>query len=600
MIGLLVIYCLLWLILDIDGSSLDDYKSAGYETTTVEISGVNRALKGWVVYPNKKESTSATGKKRWLWMMEFPFGWETRTGIRELLEQGFAFCHLAVGNTFGSPDALAELKLFHDKLVEQYNFVDKAVMIGLSRGGLYAFRYAQQHPSHVALIYGDAPVLNFLSWPGKGYPKDWAQLKTSYGFESDEAAQTFAWQPIADKSVQIYKQYDIPVILVVGDKDEVVPVPENTDIFVKKYREIGGTVVVIHKQHDQHNPHGLDDSSPVVDFVVSHTHINNSNDTSEGKRPAVEAKRLMLVPSVYKEWSIGEGDSPQWYRDKNFIADHGDYDIFLYQKLDPSKERYMECNRGAENAVYYEYIVSHYENLPEMMIFTHGRPFEHSKNLFDYVKCIAPNATYHSLNLEMYKCVSVWNGVWARYAIWLEQCFRDVLRILWKADSLEDLDKRIPPSNPFRMCNHMSQQFFVSREMIRKRSLEEWKVLRDVLSKQDTCHKGNPDYEHLYAFNASQRMELGPEDPELGMEKNTHRRKYGSFAGRLTQALASEHLSHLIFGHHQELEMPLPTMSSVCAQFLPEDQCPGSPCVDLKKYAAEGKTLPKWYGHVMR
>jgi hypothetical protein len=48
----------------------------------------------------------------------------------------------------------------------------------------------------------------------------------------------------------------------------VVPVAENTAILEKRYRELGGTIKVIHKPGVGHHPHGLDDPAPVVEFIL--------------------------------------------------------------------------------------------------------------------------------------------------------------------------------------------------------------------------------------------------------------------------------------------------------------------------------------------
>jgi len=42
----------------------------------------------------------------------------------------------------------------------------QAVLIGISRGGLYAHRYAATYPDRVGVIYDDAAVLDYQSRPG--------------------------------------------------------------------------------------------------------------------------------------------------------------------------------------------------------------------------------------------------------------------------------------------------------------------------------------------------------------------------------------------------------------------------------------------------
>ena len=71
----------------------------------------------------------------------------------------------------------------------------------------------------------------------------------------------------------------LPLIHVVGDADDAVPVAENTAIVEERYRKLGGEMQVIHKPGVGHHPHGLDDCTPVVDWVKSHAlpNVNNSS-----------------------------------------------------------------------------------------------------------------------------------------------------------------------------------------------------------------------------------------------------------------------------------------------------------------------------------
>ena len=66
-------------------------------------------------------------------------------------------------------------------------------------------------------------------------------------------------------------QAHIPLLHVVGDADEVVPVTENTAILEQRYRALGGSIQVIHKPGVGHHPHSLQDPAPIVEFVLSHT-----------------------------------------------------------------------------------------------------------------------------------------------------------------------------------------------------------------------------------------------------------------------------------------------------------------------------------------
>ncbi len=149
----------------------------------------------------------------------------------------------------------------------------KPALIGISRGGLYAYHFAAENPTHVSVIYGDAPVCDFKSWPagngkGQGSKADWQSLMKLYGFKNEAEALAYMGNPI--DTLPPLAAAGIAIIHVVGDADNVVPVEENTAIVEEQYRLLGGTMQVIHKPGVGHHPHGLDDDTPVVDFIVKH------------------------------------------------------------------------------------------------------------------------------------------------------------------------------------------------------------------------------------------------------------------------------------------------------------------------------------------
>jgi pimeloyl-ACP methyl ester carboxylesterase len=219
----------------------------------------------WVVEPKE-----ALPGRPWSWCLEFPDAFTRRCAAPQLLAKGFHHVHIVVGNTFGSPAAMAHFDAFHRFLVDR-GLAPKAVLIGISRGGLYAYRWASQNPAKVSVIYGDAPVCDFRSWPGgkgkgKGSPGDWSALQQLYGFASEAEALAYPGNPV--DVLPLLATAGIALIHVVGDADDVVPVAENTAIVEERYRALGGTIEVLHKPGVGHHPHGLDDPAPVVEFIL--------------------------------------------------------------------------------------------------------------------------------------------------------------------------------------------------------------------------------------------------------------------------------------------------------------------------------------------
>jgi acetyl esterase/lipase len=137
---------------------------------------------------------------------------------------------------------------------------------------VYVYNWALANPAKVACVYADAPVLDLKSWPGgkgrgPGSPADWEKFKRDYGFSTEEQALQFTGNPL-DQAARLARG-GYPMLHVVGDADEVVPVAENTALFEAKVKAAGGQITVIHKPGVNHHPHSLANPTPVVDFILT-------------------------------------------------------------------------------------------------------------------------------------------------------------------------------------------------------------------------------------------------------------------------------------------------------------------------------------------
>ena len=234
----------------------------GYERHTFTVDG----CACWVAVPKNPRAGN-----HWLWCLMFPTPYPDRTGATALMAQGYYYAYISVGDTFGSPAALDHLDKFYEAMTK-LGLRSKVALVGISRGGLYAYNWAARNPGKVSLIYGDAPVCNFESWPyGHGDPKsavEWQKLMTTYGFKTNEEAFAAPSQPIHELAP--IAAAHIPLLSVVGDVDTTVPYKENTAIVEEKYKALGGEIQVIHKPTGNHHPHGLDDPAPTVAFILQH------------------------------------------------------------------------------------------------------------------------------------------------------------------------------------------------------------------------------------------------------------------------------------------------------------------------------------------
>lgn len=212
----------------------------------------------------------AAPDRPWLWRGEF-FG-AFATVDEALLARGWHLGYLQCKDTFGSPETLRHWDVFHGELVGRYGLHRRPVLLGMSRGGLYVYRWASTHPDKVGLIYGDAPVCDVKSWPGgkgkgKGSPKDWALFKQVFGLTE---AQALAWRGNPIDLLEPLAKARIPILHVVGDADDVVPVAENTAILQRRYQALGGPFRLIVKPGVGHHPHSLSDPAPIVEHILAH------------------------------------------------------------------------------------------------------------------------------------------------------------------------------------------------------------------------------------------------------------------------------------------------------------------------------------------
>ncbi len=239
---------------------ISDWK--GFELHEIEF----EKRKAYIVLPKM----AAEGRP-WIWRARF---WAHRPEVDvALLGKGFHLVYIDAPELIGSPAAVEVWNKFYAYLTTIHHLNPKPALEGMSRGGLYIYNWAAANPDKVACIYADAPVCDFKSWPGgkgksKGSPKDWELVLKTHGFK--EEAEALAWKKNPIDNLAPLAKAKVPLLHVVGDADEVVPVEENTALMEERYKKLGGSIQVIHKPGIGH-VHGLDDPQPIVDFILANT-----------------------------------------------------------------------------------------------------------------------------------------------------------------------------------------------------------------------------------------------------------------------------------------------------------------------------------------
>ena len=227
----------------------------GFRRTKFEFDG----RVAWVVEPS---AAPAEGHP-WTWTMQWAEAFVNRTGVAELLKRGFHHVTIDLFDTRMDEKGLRTAAAFQKFLVEELGLAPKANLIGMSWGGFFSTRYAANYPQNVRKIYYDAPLMNF---DGFAQAKDigpWAARRPANGKWTDdlEMPVNLAAKVAAAK---------IPVLLLYGGADAVVPPAQNCELFIPRFQAAGGEIQVENRTFFGHHPHGLDPdkTSRIVEFFL--------------------------------------------------------------------------------------------------------------------------------------------------------------------------------------------------------------------------------------------------------------------------------------------------------------------------------------------
>lgn len=213
---------------------------------------------------------AAAEGKPWLIRSRF-WGHEPQTD-KALLAKGWHIAYADVSNLFGNDEAVRRWDVLYGDLTSRLGLSKRVGLIGMSRGGLIAYRWASIYPERVRSIYADAPVCDIRSWPGgkgigKGSAGTWKSCLKALDL-TEETAADYKGTPL--HVLEPIVKAKIGLLHVVGQADTTVPVVENTDLLEKRVKELGGSIEVIRKEGCKHHPHSLKDPEPIVSFFLKH------------------------------------------------------------------------------------------------------------------------------------------------------------------------------------------------------------------------------------------------------------------------------------------------------------------------------------------
>ncbi len=209
---------------------------------------------------------------KWAIKTEY-FGAFPQTEIA-LLEKGYHVAHIDNAERY-CPDSVTKTQAaFIDFVHTEFGLSSKCVPVGMSCGGLQAIYLAAKHPEKVSCMFIDAPLINFLCYP--------------FGFGTVERAD----KPIVDEFIRArgvdeigilsfrehpldyipkLASHKIPVFMVIGGSDVIVPYAEHGKHLQDAYEKVGATIETHIVPGRGHHPHGLADVTPIIEFIEKYS-----------------------------------------------------------------------------------------------------------------------------------------------------------------------------------------------------------------------------------------------------------------------------------------------------------------------------------------
>ena len=180
--------------------------------------------------------------KPWLWYAPTLGGVsivQRKLYFESFMKAGISIAGFDLGEVRGAPASTAKFTLFYDTMVKR-GFSPKPILLGQSRGGVMTLAWAMRHPDKVRAWVGIYPVCNLASWPLKN-----SKAVTLADFALPEAelvAKLKEFNPV--DNLQGLLANKVPMFVVHGDSDVVVPYADNTKLIKDRYEAGGGKITV--------------------------------------------------------------------------------------------------------------------------------------------------------------------------------------------------------------------------------------------------------------------------------------------------------------------------------------------------------------------
>ena len=188
------------------------------------------------------DANATSNRKPWVWyaptLPRHPDPSHTWY-VDKLIEKGISFAGCDQGEVRGSPESISRFSDFYNEMVSR-GYSPKPILLGQSRGGLMLLSWAVRNPNKLAAYAGIYPVQNLRSWPMKS---SLGATLRDFGMDEKTFIQRLDQHNPSNHLGGMAKA-KVPIFIVHGDSDKVVPLEENSGVVEGRYQELGGKVDV--------------------------------------------------------------------------------------------------------------------------------------------------------------------------------------------------------------------------------------------------------------------------------------------------------------------------------------------------------------------
>ena len=182
----------------------------------------------------------------------------------QFTKAGVAVAGIDTGESYGNRAGVEAAEALHAEMVRR-GYSKRPAVLGRSRGGLWASAWAIAHPELTAGIGGIYPVYDWRTYPGLD------QAAPAYGIPPAELA-TRAADLCPIERIDAVARAGVPVCIIHGDEDQVVPLEPNSLRLKQVYEAAGkGDLVNLIVAEGQGHSfwEGFFHCQELVDFLIA-------------------------------------------------------------------------------------------------------------------------------------------------------------------------------------------------------------------------------------------------------------------------------------------------------------------------------------------